>query len=28
VYVTDRGGANPYDELPAGGLQPESLWLR
>jgi Spherulation-specific family 4 len=28
VYVTDRGGANPYDGLPAGGLQPESLWLR
>ena len=28
VYVTDRSGANPYDELPAGGLQPESLWLR
>ena len=28
VYVTDRGGANSYDELPAGGLQPESLWLR
>jgi hypothetical protein len=28
VYVTDRGGANPYDGLPAGGLQPESPWLR
>jgi Spherulation-specific family 4 len=28
VYVTDRGGVNPYDGLPAGGLQPESLWLR
>jgi Spherulation-specific family 4 len=28
VYVTDRSGANPYDGLPAGGLQPESLWLR
>jgi Spherulation-specific family 4 len=28
VYVTDRGGANPYDGLPAGGLQPESAWLR
>jgi hypothetical protein len=28
VYVTDRGGANPYDGLPVGGLQPESPWLR
>jgi hypothetical protein len=28
VYITDRGGANPYDGLPAGGLQPESPWLR
>ena len=28
VYVTDRSGANPYDGLPAGGLQPESPWLR
>ena len=28
VYITDRGGANPYDCLPAGGLQPESPWLR
>jgi Spherulation-specific family 4 len=28
VYVTDRGGANPYDGLPAAGLQPESPWLR
>jgi hypothetical protein len=28
VYVTDRGGANPYDGLPAGGLQPESPWPR
>jgi hypothetical protein len=28
VYVTDRGGGNPYDGLPAGGLQPESPWLR
>jgi Spherulation-specific family 4 len=28
VYITDRAGANPYDCLPAGGLQPESPWLR
>jgi len=28
VYITDRGGANPYDCLSAGGLQPESAWLR
>jgi hypothetical protein len=28
VYITDRSGANPYDCLPAGGLQPESPWLR
>jgi hypothetical protein len=28
VYITDRSGANPYDSLPAGGLQPESPWLR
>jgi hypothetical protein len=28
VYVTDRGGANPYDSLPVGGLHPESPWLR
>jgi len=24
VYITDRGGGNPYDCLPAGGLQPGS----
>jgi hypothetical protein len=28
VFITDRSGANPYDCLPAGGLQPESPWLR
>jgi hypothetical protein len=28
VYITDRSGANPYDGLPVGGLQPESAWLR
>ncbi len=28
VYITDRSGANPYDCLPTGGLQPESPWLR
>jgi hypothetical protein len=28
VYITDRSGRNPYDGLPAGGLQPESPWLR
>ena len=28
VYITDRSGRNPYDCLPAGGLQPESPWLR
>jgi hypothetical protein len=28
VYITDRAGRNPYDCLPAGGLQPESPWLR
>ena len=28
VYITDRSGGNPYDCLPAGGLQPESPWLR
>ncbi|MGO8885783.1 MAG: spherulation-specific family 4 protein [Streptosporangiaceae bacterium] len=27
VYVTERGGANPYDGLPAGGLEPEPQWL-
>jgi hypothetical protein len=28
VYITDDGGANPYDRLPAGRLEPEALWLR
>jgi hypothetical protein len=28
VYITNRAGRNPYDCLPAGGLQPESPWLR
>jgi hypothetical protein len=28
VYITDRKGANPYDCLPAGGLEPESRWMR
>jgi hypothetical protein len=26
--ITDRRGANPYDCLPAGGLEPESRWMR
>lgn len=28
VYVTDRGGANPYDRLPGGGGEPEGPWTR
>jgi hypothetical protein len=28
VYITDRGGANPYDGLPAAGIEPVSPWLR
>jgi hypothetical protein len=28
VYITDRSGGNPYDRLPAAGLQPGSSWLR
>jgi len=28
AYITDRRGANPYDCLPAGGLEPESRWMR
>ncbi len=27
VYITDHGGANPYDRLPAGGLGPVADWL-
>src|SRR5215472_7440685 len=28
AYITDRRGSNPYDCLPAGGLEPESRWMR
>ena len=28
AYITDRRGTNPYDCLPAGGLDPESRWMR
>jgi hypothetical protein len=28
VYITDRGGANPYDQLPAWGLAQEGPWER
>jgi hypothetical protein len=28
IYITDRGGANPYDRLPAGGLVPGLARMR
>jgi Spherulation-specific family 4 len=28
VYVTDRGGGNPYDRLPAAGIGPRAAWTR
>ncbi|HZC41639.1 MAG TPA: spherulation-specific family 4 protein [Streptosporangiaceae bacterium] len=28
MYITDNGGSNPYDRLPAGGFEPEAPWMR